>query len=125
MSSNETPKVMHPITFENGTVYLLKVFPLEKKPGHFMIGTNTFFKMLGYESVPPYSEAMVEEIAEKLKARTEWVRVRRAIVEYTPRTQRKVIRLQVFDMRKQHEYEVLMGKKARPFDVAQQKALKA
>lgn len=123
--SSETPKVMHPITFENGTVYLLKVFPLEKKPGHFMIGTNTFFKMLGYESVPEYSEDVVEEIALLLKQRTEWVRIRRAVVEYTPRTQRKVIRLQIFDMRAQREYEVLMGRKARPFDVIQQRALKA
>lgn len=123
--SSETPKVMHPITFENGTVYLLKVFPIEPKPGHFMIGSKTFFKMLGYENVPEYSEELVEEIAEKLKARTEWVRVRRAIVEYTPRTKRRVIRLKVFDMRKQHEYEVLLSEKARPFDIIQQRALKA
>lgn len=121
----ETPKAMHPITFENGTVYLLKVIPLEKKPGHFMIGTNAFFTMLGYESVPSYSEELVEEIAAKLKECTEWVRVRRAVVEYTPRTQRKVIRLQVFNMRARHEYEVMLGKKARPFDAIQQQAVKA
>lgn len=91
----------------------------------FLIGTNTFFKMLGFDCVPDYSESLVEEVAAKLKARFEWVRMRNSQVAYTPRVKRRTITLELFEMRTQRTYKVLMGSAGRPFQVLDKMSLEA
>lgn len=107
---------MHPILFKNGTVYLLKVFGCENKSKHSIIGTVSFFKMLGFNYVPEYSDALVEEIAVLLKQQTCGFRVRHVVSEYVPCAKRRTIRLNLFDIKTQLKYEVLLGEKERPFE---------
>jgi NADPH-dependent 7-cyano-7-deazaguanine reductase QueF len=96
---------------------------LTPNPKKFVIGTNRFFKFLRYTQVPEYSEELVERIAQTLKSRFAWLRVRHVTVEYTPRVARKTIRLELFDMRQQRDYTVLLDGKARPFNRVEQQAV--
>lgn len=81
--------------------------------------------MMGFDGVPDYSESLVEEVAAKLKARFEWVRLRNSQVSYTPRVARRTITLELFEMTTQRTYKVLMGSKGRPFEVLDKLALQA
>ena len=99
-------KALHKIERTGNVVHLMNVDSCNI-PNTYVIGTRSFFTMLGYEERHAYSNALAKEIDTKLREGFEWLRLMSVDSSYKPRTGTTTRRMKLRDIMTQKEYIVV------------------
>jgi hypothetical protein len=104
-------KALHKIERTGNVTHLMTV-DSTNIPNTYIIGTNSFFKMLGYTERQAYSNALAKEIDTKLRNEFEWLKLMSVESSYKPRTGTTTRRMKLRDIMSQKEYIVLFKRGA-------------